>query len=363
MEINNRDKDDIYNLFIERVCKNDEIFINRQSLLINVNYRITDPKAEMKEKIIPEKEGFYTESPVLEINDVEKFKIALYNYVKAYVQTESRWTRNDISNNWEDIAIYGMSIIWTDATNMDFSNPIGFLNRYTDFLSQDQWEDLKEAKEANTINGVRIWKQIEESDSERETPHNYYLFTKDEEGNKIFLPSICYGIQNDKAYIYALHKIHGKGQKENLEIQNLRTFIKGRGVEPLGIATMLSFIQESKKRGIKKIVMPDNFVMQYTTKNRLKEDFLKWYYYNSQEKIEETRAKNEDILDSNHRGSLNNRLMTMFLVNKYYSTGLKFLEIPGEVSDNLTVDIQNFKLGREEKKKEDGRKKGREEER
>ena len=36
-------------------------------------------------------------------------------------------------------------------------------------------------------------------------------------------------------------------------------------------------------------------------------------------------------------------------VIKYYSTGIKVVEIPGDVSDNLTVNIQNFKIGREEK--------------
>ena len=131
-----KNKDEIYKLFMERVCKYDEVYINRQPLLINVNYRITDPKVEEREKIIPEKEGFYTESPVLEINDVNAFKDVLFNYVKAYTETESRWTRPDMAETWEDMALYAMSVIWTDATNQDFTNPINFLKRYTDFLTQ-----------------------------------------------------------------------------------------------------------------------------------------------------------------------------------------------------------------------------------
>ena len=358
-----KNKDEIYKLFMERVCKYDEVYINRQPLLINVNYRITDPKVEEREKIIPEKEGFYTESPVLEINDVNAFKDVLFNYVKAYTETESRWTRPDMAETWEDMALYAMSVIWTDATNQDFTNPINFLKRYTDFLTQNQWEDLKKEQVADKIQGIRTWKQIADSDSERETPHNYYIFTKDEEGKKVFFPSVCYGIQGDKAYIYALHQIHGKRQTENEDLQKIRNVIKGRGVEPLGIATLISFVAEAKKRGIKQIIMPDNFVMQYTTKNKIKEDFINWYYSHSEEKLKNARAENEEKLDRNHRGSLNNRLMSLFIISKYYSSGLEFLEIPGEVSDNLTVDIQNFKIGREEKKQEDRRNKARGEER
>ena len=358
-----KNKEQIYNLFMNRVCKDDEVYVNGHELLINVNYKITDPNVEQKEKIIPEKDGLYTESPVLEINNVEEFKEALYEYIEAYMQKECAWTSPDIAERFEDVAIYAMSTIWTDATNQDFTNPIQFLKRYTDFLTQNQWEDLKQEQEAGQICGTRIWKQIANSNSERETPHNYYLFTKNENGGKIFFPSICYGIQNDKAYVCAIHQIYGKDQEEDENLRKIRNAVKGRGVEPLGIATLISFIDECKKRGIKQIIMPDNFIMQYTTKNKIKESFIEWYYSHSEEKLEKAREEKEEKINKNHRGSLNNRLMTMFIVSKYYSTGIKFLEIPGEVSDNLTADIQDFKIGREEKKQEDRRKKARGEER
>lgn len=357
-----KNKDDIYKLFMERVCKHEEIYINRQPLLINVNYKITDPNVKETKKIIPEKEGFYTESPILEINDIERFKTALYDFALAYTNNKSLWTMPDLADTWEDRAIYCMGIIWTNATNQDFTNPIDFLNRYTAFLTQNQLEDLKEEQEAREINGVKTWKHVKDCYSERETPHNYYLFMKDEGGNKLYFPSVCFGIQDNKAYVYAIHQIYGKNQKENEDMQGLRRYIKGRGVEPLGIATLISFIEEIQKRGIKEIVMPDNFVMQYTAKNKLKEDFIDFVYRGKPEDIEKAREKKETELDSNHRGSLNNRLMTMFLISKYYSTGLVFTEIPGEVSDNLTVDIRNFKIGREEKKNEDRRNKKRIEE-
>ena len=369
METNNKitlpekqSKQSIYNLFINNICKDNEVWIKGERLFININYRITDPKYNGENKIIPEKDGMYTESPIIEINDVDKFQTALFDYVKAYVNLNSNWTR-PYDNDWMNIAEYGMSVIWTNATNQDFTNPIDFLERYTSFLTQDQWEDLKEEQESESINDIVVWKKVTESYYERETPHEYLLFIKDQKGQKMYFPSICYGIKDDKAYIYAIHKIHGKNQQDNDDLKNIRNYIKGRGVEPLGIAALMSFIEESKRRGITKIIMPDNFIMQYTSKNRLiQQEIEDWYEGLSLEKIEQKIIEKEIQLDYNHSASLNNRLMTMFLISKYYSTGLRFLEIPGEVSDNLAVDIQNYKAGREVKKQEDRRRKAKTEE-
>ena len=353
-------QDSIFDLFMQRVCKDDEVWIKGEEILINVNYIITDPNYKghyAKLKTIPETYGLYTQSPVLEINNVNDFKTALFNFIKAFVNKESSWTR-PYDKNWMDIAVYSMSMIWTNATNQDFSNPIDFLKRYTAFLTQDQLEDLKEAKEDRSINGIKVWKQVSETFYERETPHSYNLYITSEDGKRIYFPSVCYGIQDDKAYVYAIHQIHDKGKKNSEQLDSIRRYIKGRGVEPLGIATLMSFIEECKKRGITKIIMPDNFIMQYTTKNRQKESIINNLYGPTKiDKIDEFRQKNEEQLDSNQMASLNNRLMSMFLISKYYSTGLKFLEIPGDVSDNLSVDIQNYKIGREIKKQEDRRNK------
>ena len=65
-------------------------------------------------------------------------------------------------------------------------------------------------------------------------------------------------------------------------------------------------------------------------------------------------------LDKVQKHSINNKLKALFLVSQYYSRGIKFLEIPGDVSDNYVVDITNFRLGKEEKPKLDRRKKEKE---
>lgn len=77
--------------------------------------------------------------------------------------------------------------------------------------------------------------------------------------------------------------------------------------------------------------------------------------YQSQKR--QMRKQKEEKLNSNHNNSMNKRLMTLLIISRYYSTGLKFLEIPGEVSDHYTVDIQDFKIGREQKPKIDRRQK------
>ena len=342
-------KDEIFDVFINEVCGQQELYVGRELLEISVNYRITDSKYKQKEVVLPEQEGEYTQSPVLEINDVNLFKNALYNYIKAYLDSNSYWADPDIAIDWKSTMMYTMAAIWTNATNQDFTNPVEFLNRYTAFLTQDQWKDLSEPKKIKGFGGMELYKAKAECNDEREAPNNFYLFEKDNDGKKYYFPSIVYGIKDDKAYVYAIHQIYNKSNKETENMQKLRNIIKGRGVEPLGIASLIAFIEEAKQKGIKQIVMPDNFVMQYTTKNKIRRELNKY----------RAEPEGDERIDKNHMGSMNKRLMTMMIISKYYSTGIKFTEIPGEVSDNYTADIQDFKIGREQKINEDPRKNGR----
>jgi len=122
-------KDEIFDVFINEVCGQQELYVGRELLEISVNYRITDSKYKQKEVVLPEQEGEYTQSPVLEINDVNLFKNALYNYIKAYLDSNSYWADPDIAIDWKSTMMYTMAAIWTNATNQDFTNPVEFLNR------------------------------------------------------------------------------------------------------------------------------------------------------------------------------------------------------------------------------------------
>ena len=340
-------EDDIFKIFIEDICQQNEVWIKGEPFLINIDYKITDcneKTIEKKEKIEQEIEGNYTQSPVLEINNVQAFKTALFEYVKSYENSNTTWSSPDIAGDWKDTAMYAMLTVWTNATNSDFTNPIQFLKRYTDFLTQDQWDDLAEAKREECFGIDNIWKKRISTMDEMEAPNNYCLLSTDKDGKECYSPSIVYGIQDDKAFIYAIQKLYGKSENESNNLLELRNRFKGR-VEPLAVAALISFMQEAKQRGISKIVMPDNFVLRYICKIRIINQIF------PDPDHQEIKEKHEENADNAHRGSLDNRLYAMFLVSKKYSTGLKFLEIPGEVSDNLTVDIQDFKIGREQPEK------------
>lgn len=257
---------DILKMFLKKVCGQDEVWINGEPILVTVNYRITDERVKKEKlmeyglnseedlakrgKVIPEKKGLYTQSPVIEINDLERFKQALYDYVEAYTKADIMWTAPNIARDWEDTAMYTMLTMWTDATRQDFANPIAFLKRYTAFLTENQWQDLKQPQKVKEGDSLQIWKQVKESAEERETPYHYCLYAKDKEGKRYDFPAVCYGIEGKKAYVYAIHNLQRKPLQENEELQVLRNRIKGRGVEPLAIAAMLSFLQEAKERGI-----------------------------------------------------------------------------------------------------------------
>ena len=403
--------DYIFDMFINKACGKDEIYINGQPLKVSVNYRITDPKYikdsetkktsrygivknyEKKETaILPEIEGQYTESPVIMINDVSKFKQALFNYIKAYIKNEGYWTCPDIAENWEQATMYTMQVLWTNATIQDFSNPVKFLERYTTFLEQDQWEDLKEPQKVKNFGKAELYKIRHECYSEMEAPHNYSIYAREKDGKLFYLPSIVYGIKDDTAYIYAVQRLYTKTKEPSEDVKKLRKLVRGKGIEPLGIIAMLSFIKEAKNRGIKQINMPANLIMQYTTKNKIiaaihgvnakeveQEDTEYDFNYDVSmekqiqkmteeiQKIDDSNKKEQltekisklqtmmqeiDKLDDNHKGSMDRRLLTLMQIATEYSTGIKFVEIPGEGYDNLVADIQHFEIGNKVKDKQ-----------
>lgn len=421
-------KNEILKIFLKEVCGKGEVYINGEELLLPINAIINDDKLsqnnlleysqkrdtvffgnktfkerdkekQLREKICEEK------FPIIKISNVDGFKDALYEYTTTYLSKNIMWTTPAIAEERKDIMLFAMSYIWTNATRNDFENPIAFLKRYTNFLTENQWEDLKKPEQTKI---PKLWRTVEEAIEERETPFQYTLFTIDENGKKQYLPSICYGIEGDKAYIYAIQQLHNRAN-ENDTIKNLRKAVKGRGIEPLAIISLLDFIGEAKTRGIKKICMPDYFILQYLAKKKTEERMylqtkrydiinkLKGAKLGSKEAeelvqeifsaVKEDRVESlledsnfsltdelrQEIIECNtnwkvrmeeldkvQKHSINNKLKALFLVSQYYSRGIKFLEIPGDVSDNYVVDITNFRLGKEEKPKLDRRKKEKE---
>ena len=415
------DKNSVFDIF-KKMCGQDEIWIGGEPILITLNCRITDDTAKEKglSNILNNNKKDYMESPVIQINHLEAFKQALFEYVEAYTKSNANWTKPDIARDWKEAAMYAMSFIWTDATRQDFEEPEAFLRRYTTFLTSDQWQDLCKPAKIKQLGETQLEKKVIEATEERETPYQYCLYIKNANGQEEHFPSVCYGIQGKTAYIYAIHQLHGKASQDNEAIREIRQKIKGRGVEPLGIAAVLSFIEEAKQRGIEKIVMPDFFVMQYSTKKKMcdiiveriernlhyqlkrklqdysiqgeqeQEKIIKKilesvedgnrgedeieFVVNDKNKTQElmkiategiqyiNERKGDEKLDNILRHTVNDKMMTLSLISRYYSTGIEFLEIPGEVSDNLVADIRNFKIGRKQLQALDRRRKGIEEE-
>ncbi len=376
-------EDIILEMFLKTLCGQEETWIaNKHKQFITLNCRITDNSVTdaqllnygferkngiiKKEKIIPEIEGIYTESPVIEINDINKFKKSMFEFVKAYCNKSIYWAYPNLAENWKEEAQYAMLTMWTDATRQDFENPVAFIDRYKAFLTEDQWSDLQTKQKIKDIDDLELYKEVRESTEERETPYGFKVYAVNKEGRKYYFPTVYFGISDGKAYIYAVHNTD-RMEKETLPeaLIGFRNEIKGRGSDPFAIYSLLSFMQEAKKRGIKHIVIPDDFILQYTSKNKIEENYINAITGNLTEeekktKIQKMREEKDDSLEKQQSGSMKNRINTVEVIRRYFTTGIEQIEIPGEVSDNYTLDITNMKIGREEKQVVDHRKQKRE---
>ena len=194
----------------------------------------------------------------------------------------------------------------------------------------------------------------------------------------------------------ALHRLYNTDKNANEATERLRKTIRNEGVEPLATMSLIAFIQEAQKRGIKKIIMPNNFVMQYAYKvkdpseeipkfitdeeeesnmrkmikeGNLSEEKLKERIkevLGKDEKQEDISTNEEQKADSIFQRITLNRINTALTIIKH-SKGIKILEIPDGGYDNFSINIEDaqidirdfYKRGNTTKTGEDPRRKQR----
>lgn len=197
--------------------------------------------------------------PTLIIKDKNTFNNALNQYVKlAY----NFYDINYYDNEKEYIKAI-LTLVWSNATIEDFSNPIQFLEKRIDFLNNNIDNDyLNKTFIGTSENLGDIEFFIKKETICEETPYSINFIVNNE-----LLPNLKFGISNNTAYFYAIHNRNkqviskklnrkmykiDKGLNHNQESCDNNNFENIKDVTPSNIVVANAAIALLMKQGINK---------------------------------------------------------------------------------------------------------------
>ena len=212
--------------------------------------------------------------PTLFINDKSSFDEALLKY---YYKASDFY--NNIDNN-EQI----LTMLFNNATEEDFKNPINYINRYIDFL--DNNIDLPEPTYISMLDS-NIVIELKKEPIYQETP--YALYIKSVKDSMYYnFPVVRFGISNNKAYIYAVQQIKDNNiSEENLkyqkkihrllfkvnegfikedEIDNINNPENITGISPSALVSLTIMLSIFENMNIEEVIIPTMLPVRYNAK-------------------------------------------------------------------------------------------------
>lgn len=209
---NNQIIDLFYNELVEEVNKNQTIKIGDSifqfPFFIKTNELIDIPE-----------EGL----PVLQIKDKETFDSLLteYIYKHEYFINENEDLKELLpaccgSTNRKEIIKYLLAVLWQNATEEDFKDPILYLKNRNEFL--DSYNRLENVEMTAILDdekeyyiSSRICKQLPSLETPYYLKSTIYHYNEEGKFETYSLPRISFGICDNKAYVYSIQtKNHQK---------------------------------------------------------------------------------------------------------------------------------------------------------
>lgn len=282
--------------------------------------------------------------PTLIIKNKKLFNILLEKYLLLSLEYYDKDNYIDKENKTKKI----LTLLWSNATNEDFNEPINYLRKRIDFLNNNLNDYNEEMyinfEEWNSIIGLKNIK----NNILNETPYSFQItLYKDE--YKYNLPIIYYGISNNIVYIYAIqnkkdfNKDNNKYQKyikrklysldEGLDVKN-ETFDNYDigNIKDISNSFLLAislFINILENKNIDNIVINTFLPIRYNSKEIML-DLFKEKFNN----IDDIKKNNYKI-----QSNITEKFIRLFLRVNYHYDGIDIINYPNELSNNLVLKI------------------------
>lgn len=284
--------------------------------------------------------------PTLTIKDKNKFDSMLLKYLsKAANFYEARfydkvYTCDMIEFKTEYIKSL-MTLLWSNATGEDFSNPCEFLRKRTNFFDEDILDENINYFETSL--GKVSYKKCKDQ-MFNETPYCLEFSIDDNP-----LPVVRYGISDGKAYIYSIQNITKitRDKKlnrvmykvnEGLDIANESTDNINNpenlvGITPSSLISATLAVSLFKKNGINKIEIVPYLPVRWNAKEIAYFRSSK-YKDNRKEYLKEQYNKHIEI-----QRNLSDKFLRTFRRIEYHFEGIEITSYPFVNSENMTMEI------------------------
>jgi hypothetical protein len=292
--------------------------------------------------------------PTLMIRNKEYFDELLMEYVelaKEFYGVDS-FDKDVVAIKWnEDEKARGiektcMSLLWANATIEDFNDPISFLRRRINFIRNDFVD--KRALGYSLVMKADIEIEILKDKITNEGPYQFVVRLINESQSVVELPSIKFGIDEDKVYIYAIQNSKNNTDSAFMKWVNRRLYKVGIGYDSsLDDDESLQDITASflyvlsigvgyfSSIGIDNIIVPSILIERWNNKKIANKRKLERGKIN-QEEFDEKEGK-QDYLQSN----LTNKLIRTFLRLGCHFNNIEVDSFPFEVDSSLRIKIHD----------------------
>ena len=296
--------------------------------------------------------------PTLEINDMVEFNNCLLKY---YYLTKEFY--KDKIEDDEDYFKTIFTLLWCNACEEDFKNPITFINRYIDFINNKLDIDSNYTDIGySSILDSNIEIALKEEPIFEETP--YALYTRSTSNNSSFdFPIVRFGISDGKAYIYAvqqgkkknnfdenydkkirrkLFKVNENFEKEE-NIDNIMYPEYLTGINPSALIPLTILFSILEKNNINEIVVPSFLPVRYngkeisfiikrnklSLKNKSDVDLDKYF--------EELRDNHEEI-----QRNISDKTLRNFRRLDYNFDNINIVSLPFELDSNIHINLSEY---------------------
>lgn len=354
----------IYNVVFNTIIKNNKI--DEKLLLSKIKKVFTmidtniDFNINHNEICFHSKEHDELFVPTLIIDDFNDFRNKLIEYLEYAEEFYQDGNVNAIEYIKKNIIV----LLFSNATQDDFNNPIRFIEREINFIKDQTFNEYIESKiigESDILDS-KIEINIKKEPIFQETPYsfNVNLINNLNEGEIYSLPKIRFGIENKICYIKAIQnnkeicnneiffkKIKRKLNKVNQNFieekkDNIESPENLNGIIPSFLVASTLFISFLKNYGINDIKLVSYFPLRWNSKE-LK--YIKMKNIHEEKGIDKLVIENEynnNIEEHyNIQRNLSDKLIRNFRRLSYHINNIRNVSYPYEFDEYYNIKIED----------------------
>ncbi len=256
--------------------------IKNESEVPNINFIFDDDYINLFKDIVLHpfvKDGYWTPNATkkdidyllhqdkkvitINVNDGYRFFELLTEITNSLIRLRKHYGSN---SNPRSTAMSVMQRIWLRLGIDDINNVELFLERQLQFINNMTFDvSRKKQEKVGSFYDYDVFMYTYDNETYDESTRSM-IFTIKKDDDVYELPRILYDIDdNGTCYIYGVQNSRYKDKNRNIErkIYKINKNIEEPNVHPSKVYAMLFFINELKKKGISKIIVPSMQVLNY----------------------------------------------------------------------------------------------------